>query len=144
MLSIYTALPAAAARHLRAICEYVASGQMPLLIPCTAGKDRTGFMCAALLKVLGVAQGDIVEDYLASGARVSLAVAAATRRLIKAHAGDGISEGAMEAITGVSPEFLQASFAAIEKSAGSFDGYLEREVGLDADMLGQVRAALVE
>ena len=36
----------------------------PLVIHCTAGKDRTGFAAALILKALGVADDLIVEDYL--------------------------------------------------------------------------------
>jgi hypothetical protein len=36
----------------------------PLVIHCTAGKDRTGFACALILHALGVPDDVIAEDYL--------------------------------------------------------------------------------
>src|SRR5262245_11695304 len=36
----------------------------PLVIHCTAGKDRTGFAAALILKALGVADELVVEDYM--------------------------------------------------------------------------------
>ena len=42
-----------------------AKGQ-PLLFHCTAGKDRTGFAAAITLRLLGVPEETILEDYLLS------------------------------------------------------------------------------
>lgn len=39
----------------------------PILVHCAAGKDRTGLVTALLLSLLGVADEDIVADYLRSG-----------------------------------------------------------------------------
>ena len=41
-------------------------GSLPALVHCTAGKDRTGFASAVVLKALGVPHDTIVEDYLLS------------------------------------------------------------------------------
>ncbi len=38
-------------------------GRTPLLINCTAGKDRTGAVCAILLAALGVPLDVVREDY---------------------------------------------------------------------------------
>ena len=42
----------------------LASGQMPLVFHCAAGKDRTGVAAALILSLLGVSDQQIVEDYL--------------------------------------------------------------------------------
>jgi protein-tyrosine phosphatase len=38
----------------------------PLLFHCGAGKDRSGIVAAFILSVLGVADGDIIGDYILS------------------------------------------------------------------------------
>src|SRR3546814_4479464 len=38
----------------------------PLLVHCSAGKDRTGFFCALLLHLLGVEREMIVADFMLS------------------------------------------------------------------------------
>lgn len=39
------------------------SGNRPVVLHCTAGKDRTGIVVAVLLSILGVPDEDIVADY---------------------------------------------------------------------------------
>ncbi len=43
----------------------------PLVFHCAAGKDRTGVAAALILGLLGVSNGDIVEDYLVSQSQVA-------------------------------------------------------------------------
>jgi protein tyrosine/serine phosphatase len=43
----------------------------PVVVHCTAGKDRTGVVAAVLLGLLGVADEAIAEDYAASGPAVA-------------------------------------------------------------------------
>ena len=51
-------------QHFRALFEHLLENPAPLVIHCTAGKDRTGVACALLLHALGVPQEIILEDYL--------------------------------------------------------------------------------
>ncbi len=48
----------------RALFAHLLQDHAPLVIHCTAGKDRTGFACALVLHTLGVPDEIIVEDYL--------------------------------------------------------------------------------
>ena len=42
----------------------------PILIHCTSGKDRTGIVVAALLRILGIPDSIIIEEYLLSSGEV--------------------------------------------------------------------------
>ena len=48
----------------RALFSHLLEDRAPLVIHCTAGKDRTGFACALILHALGVPDDVIAEDYL--------------------------------------------------------------------------------
>lgn len=143
MQSIYREMPAAAAGHLRTIFGCIARGQTPLLIHCTAGKDRTGFVSAMVLHALGVARDVILADYLSSGGLANPAVRTATRRLIAENAPDA-DECAVDAIIGVKSEYLESSFEAIAQAHGSIDNYLACACGLDPTMRTSLLTALLE
>jgi protein-tyrosine phosphatase len=131
MIATYQALPRASAPALSVIFERLAQGQGPLLVHCTAGKDRTGFVVAMILAALGVAEDRIMADYLVSAARQSTAVGEAARAAAEAAVGGPLHEPAFRVLSGAEPEFLQASLAAIANEFGSTGNYLERAAGLD-------------
>ena len=51
-------------QHFRTLFAHLLEDRAPLVIHCTAGKDRTGFACALILHTLGVPEDIISEDYL--------------------------------------------------------------------------------
>ena len=59
-------------RWLQAVVSVFAKEQLryPMLIHCTSGKDRTGVVIAALLRILQVPDAVIVEEYLLSDGEV--------------------------------------------------------------------------
>jgi protein-tyrosine phosphatase len=64
MIDLYVALPLWMAPRMRGMFESLAAGEVPLVVHCAAGKDRTGIAIAVLLEVLGVDRQMILEDYL--------------------------------------------------------------------------------
>ena len=78
MIEIYRRLPQQMAPVLGRIGDRLLGGGAPLLIHCTAGKDRTGFAVAMLLHALGVSQEEIERDYLASRAWAHAGIVAAS------------------------------------------------------------------
>jgi hypothetical protein len=55
----------------RAILEQLAEPDaLPAIFFCMAGKDRTGFVAAVLLSLLGVSDDDIADDFTLSGDEV--------------------------------------------------------------------------
>ena len=61
-------------RWLNCVVQTVAGSEQPfpLLVHCTAGKDRTGVVVATLLAIAGVPNEVIEQEYLLSDGRVSL------------------------------------------------------------------------
>jgi len=111
------------------------------LIHCFAGKDRTGFSVALTHHLLGVHPDDAMEDYLLTNAAI-------LGRHFPGNPGHdkdkyaALSEAAGKALGGVSPEYLDAAFAAMRDSHGSVDGYLEAVLGVDEGLRDKIRTRL--
>ncbi len=123
----------------------LAAGEAASLIHCFAGKDRTGVAVALTHHVLGVHPDDAMADYLLTNAamagrefrgRTSSSDAEKARY-------ERMDEAASRALRGVSPEFLQAAFAAMTASHGSIDGYLAEVLGVDTPMRERIRAEFI-
>lgn len=97
----------------------LASGE-PTVFHCTAGKDRTGFAAALLLKALDVPDDEVMRDYLLTNDRLQLPEVS---RL-------GLPREAMHVLWRVQPEFLQAALDEADASYGSLEGYLREGLGL--------------
>jgi protein-tyrosine phosphatase len=57
--------------RLAALLAMTANAEGPVLVHCTAGKDRTGIAVAVLLLAGGVEPADVVADYTATGPNVA-------------------------------------------------------------------------
>lgn len=123
--------------------EALAEHDGPVLIHCTAGKDRTGLLAALTHHVLGVDEGEIEADYLLTNHATRVdqrldAIAVALEQSL----GKVPSEAAVRAFLGVQAEFLAAAFAAIARECGSTDAYLDG-LGIDEAKRDRVRAHLL-
>jgi protein-tyrosine phosphatase len=114
---------------------------IPALIHCTAGKDRTGFLCAVILDVLGVSWEQIVEDYMRSAALYD------SERIVtvmRAYLGqDCILEPRAVKAFEVQLEYLEAAFNALQKEFGSSRTFLAKAGLADKDM-ERLSASLLE
>lgn len=108
----------------------LAPGGTPLLLHCSAGKDRTGFGAALLLSALGVAWQHVLEDYLATNTLWRREMAA----------GFDLPPAVKDVLFSADERLLNAAFDALVGEYGSLDAYLERAIGLDA----AARVTLVE
>ena len=91
----------------------------PLVFHCTAGKDRTGFAAALILRSLGVSHDDVVRDYLLTN-----------ERLKPKTDWKGLAPEVASVLYRVQPEFLSAAFDAVEKDYGGVEAYLREGLRL--------------
>jgi protein-tyrosine phosphatase len=133
-------------RHLELFARYFAAlGEIdgPVLIHCTAGKDRTGLLAALTHHVLGAHPDDIAADYLLTNvaARVE-ARAPMVAVALEAQLGKTPSDVAVRAFLGVEADYLDAAFRAIDAAHGSLEAYLAA-LGVDAPAAERLRAKLI-
>ena len=129
-------------RHLVLFRQYFAAldgGQAPILIHCTAGKDRTGLLAALTHHVLGVHPDDAAADYMLTNqaARLEARLPLVTQALAQS-LGKVPSEAAVRAFLGVDAKFLEAAMAAIVAQAGSVDDYLG-QLGVTTERVTRLR-----
>lgn len=115
---------------------------LPVLIHCTAGKDRSGVAVALLLHSLGVPQETILADYTLSNhyypafKRLIEPDIASLRRL-------GIGADDLHAVLIVRRTLLETTFRHIDAQYGSFPTYLRDHAGIDDTIVEQVRDNLL-
>ena len=124
----------------RAMFAMLRRGKVPLLVNCSAGKDRTGVAVALVLTALGVPRETILADYMLTGR------ADFSRFLDDVHhEGGPVADPAVIApLLAVEPEYLATMFAAIERRDGSVEAYLARHLDVDAGARADLRALLVD
>jgi len=113
----------------------------PVLWHCTAGKDRTGVGAAIILRLLGVADEIIINDYLLSRKYVD------QLRRLKLFLRITRGKKAVEIVNTlllVDRSWIQAAFETIDKQWGSFDQYVSEVLDLTAGDIAQLRGTLLD
>jgi protein-tyrosine phosphatase len=151
MLRMYAQMPFKLQPRFAGVFAALAhSGHGATIVHCTAGKDRTGVAIALVLAELGVPRDAIIADYVLTNDAVDL-----RSRLVQHRAaGAGLaasadpllalSPTALDAVLAARPEYLLASFDAIEAQHGSIPAYVRDELAVPADVLHQLRESLLE
>jgi len=127
-------------------------GRYPLLFNCTAGKDRTGFVAGILLRLLGVDEPTVLDDYMLSNAvrRGWIAEREDEHRLRIAESlgvpPDEVPETRLEAsraLLNCDRHFLKAALDAVHDRWGSWEAFRRDGLGLDDGRFAAYREALL-
>src|ERR1700761_9042312 len=104
----------------RELFAHLVNEEVPVVIHCTAGKDRTGFACALILHALGVPEKTISEDYLL------------TNRFYRRDpsTSNDLPEEVRQVLGSVNASFLAAGFETISERYGDLEGYFRDGLGL--------------
>jgi protein-tyrosine phosphatase len=134
------------ARHLELFGRYFEALDMgrPVLIHCTAGKDRTGLLAALTHHLLGVDEADLLADFELTNraARIETRLPQ-VREAMTESLGRRPSETAVRAFLGVDRTYLAEAFGAIRREAGSVEAYLAG-LGLDGARVEHLRRTWLE
>jgi protein-tyrosine phosphatase len=104
--------------------------QLPALVHCTAGKDRTGFAAAVLLRTLGVPLETVYEDFLLTNHYTAREIER-TLWMIRLVSMFRTDPEQVRPVLGVERAYLEAAFGAVDERYGSFDAYRRDALGLD-------------
>jgi protein-tyrosine phosphatase len=114
------------------------------VVHCLAGKDRTGFAVAMLHHALGVHRDDIMADYLLTNiaGNIDRRIAAGGASIRGKHG--AISDATIRTLMGVEAEYLDTSFAAIERRHGNIDAYLAEVLRVDEAARADLEERFIE
>lgn len=110
----------------RMLFGHLLEDRAPLVIHCTAGKDRTGWAAALILLALGVSREAVREDYLLTNQLYRRPAELAAK------AAQSVPQDILDVLWRVQMPFLDSAFALAEQHAGSMDRYLAEVLGVDA------------
>jgi protein-tyrosine phosphatase len=113
---------------------------LPMVVHCTAGKDRTGVASALLLAALGVDDDTILDDYELTTRYHSAAWAAAVRPQLEAA---GIDFPKVETYFLAARPIMGATLAGLRARYGSVGDYLTGAAGLAPATVDSLRRFLL-
>ena len=130
-----------------------------ILYHCTGGRDRTGVGTALFLRTLGVPDAKIKEDFVASNyylqpdrdnpdstaytkfKSANLFIQPPENKRFQALAKDlGTTPSQIRNAVVLKPELLDKLFAGIDRDYGSFDNFLQQEMGIGPQEVATLRA----
>jgi protein-tyrosine phosphatase len=120
MTELYRALVNDQSHRFAELFEQLLLADGPVVMHCTAGKDRTGFAAALILLALGVRRDLVLEDYLITN-RVFQHPSAAQ---------GGLPAEVLAVLWRVQPGFLEAALQAVDSDHGGIERYLSQRLGL--------------
>lgn len=139
LADLYVSMVELRADYLVRIADIVATEPKPVLIHCSAGKDRTGVAIALLLAAVGVPREQIVDDFMLTNDNIDQITAR-----IALHLGADPNETAFEASRPahhVQPEAIEAVLDIFDGHPDGAAGWLT-DNGLSAANLAALRSAL--
>jgi protein-tyrosine phosphatase len=143
MVSVYRRLPYDLRDAFSALFRQLASGNVPLVFNCTAGKDRTGVATALLLTALGVPHETILRDYLLTSQFFDRSCELILKETNKTMF-TGVDRTIWEPIMSTRSDYLDAMFDELNESHGSVARYLAEDLGVDDATIEKLKFILLE
>lgn len=130
MKELYHALVTEQAPRFAELFALLLQHDAPLVLHCTAGKDRTGVAAALILQALGVPRPVVLQDYLLTNAHYRRPPLPTS----------GTPPEVLAVLWRVQEDFLNTALDAIDAQDGGMAGFLRQRIGLDAAALDLLAA----
>jgi protein-tyrosine phosphatase len=140
MLRGYRTMTEEQAPSYREMFARLLAGRAPLVLSCTAGKDRTGVGTALVLTALGVPYETVRSDYLLSNGAPGME---SLRSRLPAPLA-GLPPEVIAPVIGVEGDFLDVALAEMRKRYGSVEAFMSKELGIGPDEVTALRQRMLE
>lgn len=118
-------------------------GNLPMVVHCTAGKDRAGVAAALILLSVGVPEQTVLQDFLLTNHYTAQRVEETLLgiRILSLFRTD---PDRVRPLLLVEPRYLEAALESMRARDGSIEGYLEETLGLSSGDRTRLRELLLE
>jgi protein-tyrosine phosphatase len=116
---------------------------LPILIHCTGGKDRTGIACALIQSALGIPAGLVEYDYLLSNDRLHTFKTDMLRKM-RLFLLLGVNGKRFLPLLEARREYLEAAYGRIKNDYGTLEEYFRHGLGLTDLCRSRLNALLLE
>jgi len=131
------------AEFAEALKLFTDNNNLPILIHCTAGKDRTGFACALIQLTVGVPLEIVIQDYLLSNNHLEKLKAETSQRL-RFPARFGFPVDKFLPLIESRKEYIEAAIAQIDRDYQGIEDYVRRGLGLSGEDVLKLNRLLIE
>jgi protein-tyrosine phosphatase len=143
MIAVYRQFPLIFRNAYGQLFRCVEDGELPLIVNCSAGKDRTGVAIALLLSVLGVPRPTILEDYRLTEQSFEQCCDLFMRGPL-ASIFAGTDRSIWEPVLRAETAYLDAMFDSVEERFDSIDNYFRDALEIPSDAVLRLRDRLLE
>jgi protein-tyrosine phosphatase len=118
----------------------------PFLVHCSAGKDRTGVVCAMIQAILGVSEADVREDFMLTAKHYDGArnIEARVPQIMAGLDVEGWTIEALAPVFTVEEAYLEGFLEAVSLEHGTIERFLTGRVGVPEATLEEIRELLLE
>ena len=109
---------------------------------CSAGKDRTGVLCALVLMLAGCGDEEVADEYALSEVGLKELKPVMVERLMAVEELDASREG-VERMVGSRRENMLATIEMIRNKFGGVEGYLRGKCGFGEEDLERIRSNIL-
>lgn len=139
MAGAYRMMAKEQAPSYRVLFAELVSGNAPLVVNCTAGKDRTGIASALVLTVLGVPYATVRQDFLLSNGAPGMD----TLQSSLSPAFTRLPPEVAAPLVGVDGSYLDAAFDQLRRDYGSVENFMARELNVGPVEVAKLRKRML-
>lgn len=126
MATAYRTMPGEQAPSYREMFARLLDSKGPVVVNCTAGKDRTGIASALVLTALGVPYETVKQDFLLSNGAPGME----TLQSVLSSPLAKLPPDVVAPLAGVEGSYLDNAFAELRQDYGSVEAFMEKELGV--------------